>query len=94
MISLSILLQVHPKSVTKLQQASVWGPTCDGLDQVVDNCLLPSLDIGDWLIFEDMGAYTLPVASQFNGFPVPKVHAVIDEALWLVHYFVYFSNNS
>ncbi|XP_075222924.1 ornithine decarboxylase-like isoform X2 [Lycorma delicatula] len=73
---------VNPKPVTKLQPASVWGPTCDGLDQVVDNCLLPPLDIGDWLIFEDMGAYTLPVASQFNGFPVPKVHAVIDEALW------------
>lgn len=79
-----MLYQVNPKPVTKLQQASVWGPTCDGLDQVVNNCLLPPLDIGDWLIFEDMGAYTLPVASQFNGFPTPKVHAVIDEALWLV----------
>nr|QXT59673.1 ornithine decarboxylase 1 [Nephotettix cincticeps] len=63
--------------------SSVWGPTCDGLDQVVESVLLPPLDIGDWLIFEDMGAYTLPVASTFNGFPVPKVHAVIDESVWL-----------
>nr|QXT59670.1 ornithine decarboxylase 1 [Recilia dorsalis] len=64
--------------------SSVWGPTCDGLDQVVESVLLPPLDIGDWLVFEDMGAYTLPVASTFNGFPVPKVHAVIDESVW--HY--------
>lgn len=62
----------------------MWGPTCDGLDQVVSSVLLPPLDIGDWLVFPDMGAYTLPVASTFNGFPVPKVHAVIDESLWLV----------
>jgi len=68
----------------KPQMSSVWGPTCDGLDQVVESVLLPPLDIGDWLVFEDMGAYTLPVASTFNGFPLPKVHAVIDEAVW--HY--------
>lgn len=68
----------------KLVDSSIWGPTCDGLDQVVSSVLLPTLDIGDWLIFEDMGAYTLPVASTFNGFPVPKVHAVIDEAVWSV----------
>ncbi|XP_046682080.1 ornithine decarboxylase-like [Homalodisca vitripennis] len=66
----------------KLQESSVWGPTCDGLDQVVTSVMLPSLDVGDWLVFEDMGAYTLPVASTFNGFPVPKVHAVISEDLW------------
>jgi len=67
-----------------LRVSSVWGPTCDGLDQVVPSVLLPPLDVGDWLVFEDMGAYTLPVASTFNGFPVPKVHAVIQESLW--HY--------
>lgn len=66
----------------KLQPSSVWGPTCDGLDQVVDSVMLPPLDIGDWLVFQDMGAYTLPVASTFNGFPIPKVHAVIDESIW------------
>lgn len=77
-------LIIQERQVNKMQPASIWGPTCDGLDQVIQNCLLPPLDIGDWLVFEDMGAYTLPVASQFNGFPVPKVHAVIDENFWLL----------
>lgn len=65
-----------------LYSSSIWGPTCDGLDQVIENILLPELKLGDWLIFENMGAYTLPVASPFNGFPIPKVHIVADEDIW------------
>lgn len=75
--------QEYPGS--KLYSSSVWGPTCDGLDQVLDNVLLPQMHLGDWMVFEDMGAYTLPVASPFNGFPVPKVHVVADEGIWLVY---------
>ncbi|KAJ8933450.1 hypothetical protein NQ314_014007 [Rhamnusium bicolor] len=66
----------------KYYPSSIWGPTCDGLDQVIENVVLPDMKIGDWLIFEDMGAYTLPVASPFNGFPIPKVHIVADESIW------------
>lgn len=64
--------------------SSIWGPTCDGLDQVVQNIVLPEMELGDWVIFENMGAYTLPVASPFNGFPVPKVHVIANENVWLM----------
>ncbi|KAK6622535.1 hypothetical protein RUM44_002347 [Polyplax serrata] len=71
------------KSNTKKStSASIWGPTCDGLDQVCDSILLPEMDIGDWIVFEDMGAYTLPVASPFNGFPVPRVYVVASQSIW------------
>lgn len=73
-------LNEYPGS--KYYPSSIWGPTCDGLDQVVENIMLPDMNLGDWIIFEDMGAYTLPVASPFNGFPVPKVHIVADENIW------------
>ena len=66
----------------KMIPSSIWGPTCDGLDQVVENVMLQDMELGDWIIFENMGAYTLPVASPFNGFPIPKVHVVADEAIW------------
>ncbi|KAJ9592498.1 hypothetical protein L9F63_015815 [Diploptera punctata] len=66
----------------KLYPSSVWGPTCDGLDQVTEMALLPLMSVGEWIIFEDMGAYTLPVASPFNGFPLPKVHVIADETIW------------
>lgn len=66
----------------KLYSSSVWGPTCDGLDNVLEDVLLPELQLGDWIVFENMGAYTLPVASPFNGFPVPKVYFVASKNVW------------
>lgn len=55
---------------------SIWGPTCDGIDLITDRCVLPGvLDVGDWLYFENMGAYTKCSATRFNGFS--DDHAVI-----------------
>jgi ornithine decarboxylase len=54
--------------------ASVWGPTCDSIDCVCAETELPcALRVGDWLGWDDMGAYTVCSASQFNGFEVSKV---------------------
>ncbi|XP_077990834.1 ornithine decarboxylase-like [Glandiceps talaboti] len=61
---------------------SIWGPSCDGLDRIMENCLLPELDVGDWIVFEDMGAYTMCAASTFNGFPKPKCYYMATESLW------------
>uniref|UniRef100_T1IXP3 ornithine decarboxylase n=1 Tax=Strigamia maritima TaxID=126957 RepID=T1IXP3_STRMM len=47
--------------------SSVWGPTCDSLDCILKEVHLPKLNIGDWLVFEDMGAYTVAAATTFNG---------------------------
>lgn len=55
--------------------ASVWGPTCDSIDCVAPLCRLPAaLDVGDWLGFDQMGAYTICAASNFNGFETSEVH--------------------
>ena len=36
--------------------------------------MLPeTLTVGDWLAFDNMGAYTICAASQFNGFEVSNV---------------------
>ena len=48
---------------------SVWGPTCDGIDCITEQWAAGEvLDVGDWLYFEDMGAYTKCSATRFNGF--------------------------
>nr|CAG8625553.1 6129_t:CDS:2 [Entrophospora candida] len=47
---------------------SIWGPTCDSIDCVKKKGNLPKLVQGDWLYFEEMGAYTVCAASKFNGF--------------------------
>lgn len=56
-----------------LHPCSLWGPTCDSMDQILEEALLPNLQVGDWVVFENMGAYTLCASSNFNGFQVPEV---------------------
>lgn len=43
------------------------------------NIQLPRLNIGDWLIYENSGAYSLTLNSSFNAFPKTKVHNVINK---------------
>ncbi len=48
---------------------SIWGQTCDGIDCIAESCTFSEvLDVGDWLYFENMGAYTKCSATRFNGF--------------------------
>lgn len=48
---------------------SLWGPTCDGIDHITESVFFHrTLDVGDWLFFEEMGAYTMCSATRFNGF--------------------------
>ena len=61
---------------------SVWGPTCDGLDQILKNAKLPELCVGDFLNFPDMGAYTLCAGSTFNGLPRPDLYYHCSENIW------------
>lgn len=73
-LSLNGSFHVPPSARVPLRASSVWGPTCDSLDCVCPVVRLPaSLAVGDWLAFENMGAYTVCAASQFNGFEVSRV---------------------
>lgn len=64
---------------SELHRASIWGPTCDGIDCISTKSWLPEMNIGQWLIFEDMGAYTCAAASTFNGFSPPYMVYVAPE---------------
>lgn len=71
---------VHKNKNNKSEQlipTNIFGPTCDGLDQIrtLDNTYLPSMNEGDWLIFQNMGAYTHTASYIFNGYDhVPNTH--------------------
>ncbi|KAF8759375.1 hypothetical protein HU200_010418 [Digitaria exilis] len=53
--------------------STVFGPTCDSLDTVVRGYQLPEMSVGDWLVFDDMGAYTTGAGSNFNGFATSDI---------------------
>ncbi|XP_069742394.1 ornithine decarboxylase isoform X3 [Narcine bancroftii] len=70
------------KSDERLYSTSIWGPTCDGLDRIVERCDMPELQVGDWMVYENMGAYTVAAASTFNGFQRPQVFYVMSRPAW------------
>ena len=52
------------------------GPTCDSIDVISENILLPELEPGDLIVGRAMGAYTWASASEFNFFPKATVVSV------------------
>lgn len=50
--------------------SAVFGPTCDGLDQMcsLEETKLPRCRVGDWLLWENNGAYTHTASFVFNGY--------------------------
>jgi ornithine decarboxylase len=52
----------------KRYKSVIFGPTCDSMDKISDDVLLPELAIGEWCYVENFGAYTCAAASGFNGF--------------------------
>jgi ornithine decarboxylase len=49
------------------------GPTCDSIDVIDDNIMLPELEVGDLIVGRMMGAYTWASATDFNFFKRAKV---------------------
>jgi ornithine decarboxylase len=52
----------------ELYDSTIFGPTCDSIDQIAKNVKLPDLAIGEWVYVPYFGAYTVSAASGFNGF--------------------------
>jgi ornithine decarboxylase len=53
------------------------GPTGDSWDVMSRETRLPAdLDVGDKLVFHNVGAYNLVMVGRFNGFPKPPVYFV------------------
>lgn len=52
----------------QFEECSVWGPTCDSIDCVQPRAVLPTnlVQVGDWLRWDNMGAYTICAASQVS----------------------------
>jgi ornithine decarboxylase len=55
------------KKEDKLYKSLLFGPTCDSIDIISEDILLPELNIGDWVYIDDFGAYTTSASSSFNG---------------------------
>ncbi|GMM53777.1 ornithine decarboxylase [Maudiozyma humilis] len=67
-------------SSSQQHKVSIWGPTCDGLDCITKEYYMKhDLVVGDWLFFQNLGAYTSSAATAFNGFDQQATIIFIDE---------------
>ena len=64
------------KTSGELLPSVLAGPTCDSIDVIAENLLLPKLKAGDLIVGRAMGAYTWASASEFNFFPRATVVSV------------------
>ncbi|KAG2529827.1 hypothetical protein JM16_001798 [Phytophthora kernoviae] len=65
---------------SKQVSCSLWGPTMDGKDAITRDTVLPVLNVGDWITFPHMGAYSFATGSTFNGFSLPsRIYIEADE---------------
>lgn len=62
-----------------MKNSIVWGRACDPHDVVMQNVPLPELNCGEWLVFEDSGAYRISTSTTFNGFPNHPVFCFIEK---------------
>ncbi len=57
----------------ELKEWTIGGVSCDSMDVIAKMVALPEPEVGDYLYILSAGAYTTVYASNFNGFPKPKV---------------------
>lgn len=72
------LLDERTRAERKQYQSVMWGPTCDSIDCIRRDFEFPELEVGEWVVFKNMGAYTCCVATTFNGFEKATVFILDD----------------
>ncbi|GBM33411.1 Ornithine decarboxylase [Araneus ventricosus] len=70
------LLNKSQQASRPILRSKLWGATCCSSDCIVEDCLLPEMEVGEYIIFDNMGAYTRSLVTGFNGFPMPMTHYV------------------
>ena len=63
-----VILPFNERNEKKLYKSKVFGPTCDSIDLISNEIMLPELAIGEWVYVDNFGAYTTAASSSFNGF--------------------------
>ncbi|RWS11418.1 Ornithine decarboxylase-like protein, partial [Leptotrombidium deliense] len=71
--------EIKDISKRKLVNSIIWGQTCED-DCIRTEVVLPEMEIGEWMTFKDMGAYSLVLFTNFNGFQVPMLKCHVSDS--------------
>ena len=73
-VSEGLRYEIHTERKGSPVPWSVAGPTCDSVDVLMHEEMLPDdLQENDFIFIPNTGAYTTSYATTFNGFPLPDV---------------------
>lgn len=61
------------------EKAVFAGPTCDSIDVIAEDLMIPHLEIGDIVVGHQMGAYTAASATDFNMFD--RAQIIVDSSI-------------
>ena len=75
---MSFFYQIIPKK-SSLYPSIFYGPILTDLDTIC-KLELPELHCGEWFYFENSGAYSMNLHSEFNGFDKPEMCYMIEES--------------
>ncbi len=50
----------------ELLRTTLWGPTCDSADKIVEEIWLPPLNCGSWIYTHNIGSYSSVIETDFN----------------------------
>ena len=61
----------------KTYPSILYGESCDSLDIICKDCQLPSLAVGESIVVQNMGAYTVASSTEFNGFSKAELYFIL-----------------
>lgn len=75
-----ILLPTSKVTKQPMVASTIWGPTTDNHDKVVDTVMLPDLQIDDVIAFDGVGSYSTTMLTGFNGQTMAKCRYFIERS--------------
>ncbi len=69
---------LQERSTSSLYPSLLWGATCDSQDRILEDILLPEMESGDFLVVENLGAYTRSLQTSFNGITLSKPYYIYE----------------
>ncbi|XP_047265547.1 ornithine decarboxylase-like [Capsicum annuum] len=72
-VGIKPLSRQKSKESSQIYESTIYGPSCDSLDAVAVGIKLVELQMGDLIVFYNMGAYSKCAGTMFNGFDMLSV---------------------
>jgi ornithine decarboxylase len=66
------VLPVYPKPERPVRTTTLFGPTCDGIDVMMKRVPFPEMEVDEWLVVPEFGAYTVSAGTTFNGYSTKR----------------------